>query len=335
MEKNINLSAIELYSRKALKPFLDKYFTSDRIIGQNILTLSPIDQVNLFVVQQIFAKWQEETSKLKSPYFDFKNANVQNALKVFMDKLSQYILASKEDLTPLVLQAISNTIFYVVAPIQFLEQRYIDSEKLYHTEELTKTFKYLKWHQKLASFLKEHTEEWGDKTGKEILVLIKEEFEIAYSDEEVESNLVRLMNGVLPVSVSDFRYTDSSKKQSTPVVKKVEETDQLTINDLIGKEQKPTAMNMLTKNKVVDIRSAMSINQKIMFVKELFNGDNSAFEGAMSLADGSSSYEKAVNAMIDSYSQRFNWEIDSTEVNELFDLIGRKFYPENFSEKEV
>jgi hypothetical protein len=334
MENNINISAIELYSRKALKPFLDKYFTGDRIAGQDILTLSPIDQVNLFVVQQLFAKWQEENSKLKSPYFDFKNAHVQNALKVFMDKLSQYILASKEDLTPLILQAISNAIFYVSAPVQFLEQRYLDSEQVYTTEELKKTFKYLKWHPKLASFLKEHVEEWGDKTGKELVGLIKEEFESNYRDEEVESNLVRLMNGVLPLSISDFHYADASKKSVPPVIKKEEESDQITINDLIAKEQKPTAINMLTKNKVVDIRSAMSINQKIMFVKELFNGDNSAFEGAMSLADGSPTYEKAVNAMIDSYSQRFNWEIDSNEVNELFDLIGRKFYPENFTAQE-
>ena len=65
-----------------------------------------------------------------------------------------------------------------------------------------------------------------------------------------------------------------------------------------------------------------------MFVKDLFKGDASAFEGAMSLADNSTSYEAAVNALIDNYSHRFGWAIDSDEVNELFDLIGRKFFTE-------
>jgi hypothetical protein len=103
--------------------------------------------------------------------------------------------------------------------------------------------------------------------------------------------------------------------------------------DVFKIEVKPTILDQHLKNKVIDLRSAMSLNQRIMFLKELFKGDISAFEGAMSLADASQSYEKCVNTLIDSYSQRFAWEIDSEEVNQLFDLIGRKFYPETFLEK--
>lgn len=331
MENNINLSAIELYSRKALKPFLEKYFKGDKVTGQEILLLSPIEQVNLFIIQQLFDKWQEETSQLKSPFFDYKNANVQEALKAFMSKLSQHILVSKEDLTPLILQAISNAIFYVVAPVQYLEQKYFQADKKFSTEDLKNIFKYLKAHPKLATYLKEHSEEWGEKKGSELIALIKTEFGETYSDSAVEDNLAHLMNGVLPVSPSDFHYAEPSRNKVNTLVDNIQ-SEQLTINDLVAKEQKDTPINLHTKNKVVDIRSAMSINQKIMFVKELFNGDNAAFENAMSLADSSDSYEKAVNLMIDHYSIRFKWEIDSVEVNELFDLIGRKFYPENFAQ---
>lgn len=331
MENNLNFSAIELYSRKALNPFLEKYFKGDKVTGQEILLLSPIEQVNLFIIQQLFAKWHEENSKLKSPFFDYKNANVQEALKAFMAKLSQHILVSKEDLTPLVLQAISNAIFYVMAPVQYLEQKYFQSEKKYSAEELKNLFKYLKAHPKLAIYLKEHSDEWGDKKGSELITLVKTEFGNNYNDIVVENNLAHLLNGVLPVNPSDFHYAEPSKNKSNTLTDNFQ-PEQLTINDLVVKEQKETPLNLHTKNKVVDIRSAMSINQKIMFTKSLFNGDNAAFENAMSLADSSDSYEKAVNLIIDHYSIRFNWEIDSLEVNELFDLIGRKFYPENFAQ---
>ena len=53
MENNLNFSAIELYSRKALNPFLEKYFKGDKVTGQEILLLSPIEQVNLFIIQQL------------------------------------------------------------------------------------------------------------------------------------------------------------------------------------------------------------------------------------------------------------------------------------------
>src|SRR5689334_9328591 len=108
MENKTNISAIELYSRKALKPMLERNFGAKTINGQQILSFCQIEQVNLFILQLLFDKWKEETSKLESPFFDFQNEQVKKALTTFMNVLSQHILVKKEDFSPLLLQAIFN-----------------------------------------------------------------------------------------------------------------------------------------------------------------------------------------------------------------------------------
>ncbi len=332
MEHKLNISAIELYSRKAIKPFLDKSFTGTSITGSQILKFCQIEQLNFFIIQQLFSKWHEETTKLKSPYFDFENDDVKHALSVFMGVVSQHIKISKEDFTPLLLQAVFNTIFYVNAPVLFLEQKHLQHDKTQNEDELKSAFKYLKAYPKFNDFYKSSESKWIGKTGKSIVDDFKSKFSTYYNEQEVVDKVMGDFNTFLPVLPSDFYYSEATKTIDYSI--RPDENKPVSINELIGKEQKSTTLNLHTKNKIVDLRSAMSINQRFMFVKDLFKGDSSAFEGAMSLADNSTSYENAVNALIDNYSNRFGWIIDSDEVNELFDLIGRKFLTEG-PEKSV
>ena len=328
MKNNVNISAIELYARKVLKPFLDKYFVVESISGKEIISFCPIDQVNFFVIQQLLSKWKEEVSKLRSPYFDYENQEVKDSLKVFMDQLSQHILVSKENFTPLLFQAINDTIHLAVAPVSFLSQKSLESDKVYSDEELNAIFKYVKLHPSIKNYVTANS--WNGNTGAQITEKLEAEFENSNLDNANAEKLLSIFNEILPTSALDFKYKESvieTVKTDNP--EKVYNEN----NDVFASETKPTVLDMHLKNKVIDLRSAMSLNQRIMFLKELFKGDNSAFEGAMSLADSSQSYEKCVNTLIDSYSQRFGWEIDSEEVNQLFDLIGRKFYPDTFSEK--
>lgn len=325
MKNNVNISAIELYARKVLKPFLDKYFVAESISGKEIIGFCPIEQVNFFVVQQLLSKWKEEVHKLRSPYFDFENQEVKDALKVFMNQLSQHILVTKENFTPLLFQSTNDTIHFAVAPISFLGQKILDASKVYSDDDLKSLFKYIKLYPEMKNYIVSNS--WNGKTGAYIIEKLEVEFSDWTIDANLEEKVLSVFNEILPTAASDFRY-----KESVTEAVKTENAEKEPIS-VLGVDAKPTTLDLHLKNKVIDIRSAMSLNQRIMFLKELFKGDNSAFEGAMSLIDSSQSYERCVNTLIDSYSQRFGWEIDSEEVNQLFDLIGRKFYPETSLEK--
>jgi hypothetical protein len=324
MENKINVSAIELYARKALKPLLDRHFTQLQLDGQQLLTFCPIEQVNFFALQILFDKWQHETQKLQSPYFDFKHEKVQSALKAFMNELSQHLLVGKEDFTPVLLQAVHHCLLYALSPIQFLEQQ-LKADTTYSADELKSVFKYLKLHPPLVNYAKVSLPQWDGKSGKTILEAISDAH-VNIDWEASAQETIDQLNEVLPVRITDFQYKESTKPISKPA------STTPSLNEIVGKEQRLSVLSIQAKNKVVDIRSAMSINQRFMFIKELFKGNEGVFQQAMDFANNCENYESAVNGLIDNYSPKYGWEIDSEPVNQLFDLVGKKFYPSSMEE---
>ena len=97
MESNINHSAIEEYGTKFTESICDQFFSGKiHIKADEIIHLTPVQQVNYFVLKELFQRWKSEIHRLKSPYFDYDNAEVQASLKVFMNVLSQNILIKRE-----------------------------------------------------------------------------------------------------------------------------------------------------------------------------------------------------------------------------------------------
>lgn len=328
MESKINISAIELYCRKAVRPILEKHFTTSSLSGKQIINFCEIEQVNYFTLYLLFEKWKEETSKLESPYFDFQNEEVKQGLETFMNILSQHISIKKEDFAPLVLQSMFNTLFFALSPIPFLEQKFIAIDKKYSETELANLIKYLRIHPSLTAYLRANSSSFSGKSGKEIIQIVKEEFDVRSVSPTEGASILPLFDSLLPVQLSDFQYQETNGTSSSPA--EVTTASKPVVVEIAAKVPKTTPMHLHTKNKILDIRSAMNINQRFMFIKELFKGNEQMFQQAMETANGSENYETAVNTLIDLYAQRFNWEIDSEQVNELFDLIGRKFYPASF-----
>jgi hypothetical protein len=70
-----------------------------------------------------------------------------------------------------------------------------------------------------------------------------------------------------------------------------------------------------------DIMSAIAINDRFTFIRELFNNDKAAFENAISILNNSANFNEAYNYMM----QQHNWDMDSHAVQSLLDVIRRKF----------
>jgi hypothetical protein len=72
---------------------------------------------------------------------------------------------------------------------------------------------------------------------------------------------------------------------------------------------------------VTDLLSAIGINDRFTFIRELFNNDTAAFESAVKILNESASFNDAYNYMI----QRFEWDMDSEAVQHLLSIIRRKY----------
>src|SRR5690349_3837995 len=102
MDEKISLEAIARYSEAYSDKLMHGFFSSrDKITGSEILALSNIQQVNLFVIRELFKAWKEETRKQKSAYFDYDSPDVKEALTTFMSVLSNHISINRNDFSPL------------------------------------------------------------------------------------------------------------------------------------------------------------------------------------------------------------------------------------------
>jgi hypothetical protein len=72
---------------------------------------------------------------------------------------------------------------------------------------------------------------------------------------------------------------------------------------------------------VTHLMTAIGINDRFTLIRELFNNDAQAFESTIGKLNDAASFNDAYNHMI----QHFDWDMDSEVVQQLLDIIRRKF----------
>lgn len=97
-----------------------------------------------------------------------------------------------------------------------------------------------------------------------------------------------------------------------------------SINDKFSKKE-DTLATKLENKKVETIMEAISVNHRYMFTKELFDGDREAFVAAIDRIEKSSSFDDAVELLVQNYAKERSWDMNSDEVKELLKVTFRKF----------
>lgn len=139
MSNKFNSNALNEYSKSyARRVAADFYHAHPTISGKQILNLTPIQQVNLFVVSNLFDKWKGEVERFRSPYFDFSNPEVEEGLRAFMNVVSQHIAVRREHLEPLLADASRRTL------VALFDPRYYYDDLLRNQPDFTLTADSLK-----------------------------------------------------------------------------------------------------------------------------------------------------------------------------------------------
>ena len=94
-------------------------------------------------------------------------------------------------------------------------------------------------------------------------------------------------------------------------------------HDTIGKE-KPDQKDVSSKLKskpIKDINTAIGLNDKFVFIRELFNGDKNQFSETIQLLNNFDTFDNAVGYLKDS----FTWDFEDPNVERLIELVRRKY----------
>ncbi|HXH99191.1 MAG TPA: hypothetical protein VNI52_02900 [Sphingobacteriaceae bacterium] len=97
-----------------------------------------------------------------------------------------------------------------------------------------------------------------------------------------------------------------------------------TINDLISARLNPSAVTKQFKP-VGDLKTIISLNDKLLFIRDLFNGYSLAYSEAIELVNRFDSLEAADNFLKTNYASKNNWNDKQLTADKFYEILNRRF----------
>jgi hypothetical protein len=124
MPDNLNSIALQQYANRFTTTVLNDVYRSQNVItGAGLLKLTPVRQVNLGILNRLFEEWKRNAEAFRSPYFDFSNEEVKQALEEFMNTASQHIAVKRAELEPLLSDSVKESLKLLLAPASYFEEK--------------------------------------------------------------------------------------------------------------------------------------------------------------------------------------------------------------------
>lgn len=97
----------------------------------------------------------------------------------------------------------------------------------------------------------------------------------------------------------------------------------LSLNDLLAKTNSQN--NEPVKAPIADLKQAINLNEKLLFIKDLFNGYNLAYSEVIDIINKMSSFEAADSYLQHNYAAKNNWANKQATVDQFYELLNRRF----------
>ncbi|MFI5450681.1 hypothetical protein ACHMWN_00855 [Pedobacter sp. UC225_61] len=97
-----------------------------------------------------------------------------------------------------------------------------------------------------------------------------------------------------------------------------------TLNDLLA-NRSATNLNASSTAGISDLKQAINLNDKLLYIKDLFNGYNLAYAEAIDLANKLPNFEAADNFFKKNYAVKNNWAEKQTTVDKFYELLNQRF----------
>lgn len=370
-----NASEIQNYSNDFANLICEEFFNDkENILGAEIINLTEIKQLNLFIIKELYNQWQLEINKFRSPYFDFSDLEVQKALEEFMNVISRHIKIKSLDFESLLRGATKSTIDLFLDPKQFFneEMRNLPDFKLteYWLKANGKFYKDYNWVLRellirlngLSFVYANEAIDWINE------ILIIEKIEDHNSDLK---DIIKIIGQAVsdPFESKNTSFFDSFPLLDEPVNHKIKSDNGLetiledkhdfkivikeVVNHLEVIESKSSEVNLdlvnsdeiLTlnesiqknnvngnslsefhqKRKIESIKGNISLNQKFLFINNLFGGETNSFANAIDELEICNTFNEAKEQMLKNYLSKFKWDLKSPEAEEFFDLLKRRY----------
>ncbi len=362
MFTQLNSKISKEYGHAFASKICNQFFENNTVaFGEQVLTLTPIFQINLFVVKKLEKQWQTVVNAIDSPYFDFGNDEIAQTKTHFSNLLSQHIAIRREYLEPLLAQATTEALMLICQPAKYFECILIEQPGgNINEKELRDLQKYLRINTFLPILLQSRIAEIGPENSIEVANLIKETLDEHASRVEIFDNWVPIFSKIEPLS--NYHLDEPETILDEP---KILEQPLLTQSffDTIGLVQdknihhtftEPTPMPPLEpttheqevevamkkednflpfveyspqvthKAAITNISDNVPLHQKFLFIFSLFMGKTSDYELFIGQLEDADDLSEA-NQIIGEWHEKNEWDRHPDVVMDLEDLVARRF----------
>lgn len=113
--------------------------------------------------------------------------------------------------------------------------------------------------------------------------------------------------------------------ETTKVEVEVETAYKPTLNDILAGKNTGTRLNETSGNNITDLKAAINLNDKLLYIKDLFNGYNLAYAEAIDIANKMANFDAADNFFQKNYAVKNNWADKQATVDKFYLLLNRRF----------
>jgi len=97
-----------------------------------------------------------------------------------------------------------------------------------------------------------------------------------------------------------------------------------SLNEKLSVSQPQTLAEKLQKKPISDLKAAIGLNQKFLFMNDLFEGENSAYNEAINKLNAFSTIEEAKNHLLE-LGTRYKWTLENENVVTFTELVERRY----------
>ena len=120
---------------------------------------------------------------------------------------------------------------------------------------------------------------------------------------------------------SEKPHIQETENERGPVPEKVP-----TLNELLSeRKNKDNIAAKIVHQEERDLKSMIKLNDKLMFVRDLFGGYNLAYSEAIELVNRFETFEAAENFLKQNYALKNKWSEKQSTVDQFYEILNRRF----------
>ncbi|MBB6129182.1 hypothetical protein [Mucilaginibacter lappiensis] len=157
-----------------------------------------------------------------------------------------------------------------------------------------------------------------------------EDEEDHFEQEELTEQLLPVTTDAQPIPELPLNHVAKQVIDHTDDSKAVTDDKVLTINQKISalkaeKDKGAAATPPATVSPITDLKSAINLNDKLLYIKDLFNGYSLAYSEAVEIVNRFNSFDEAERFLKTNYVVKNNWESKPATTEKFYALLKRRY----------